>query len=127
MPRTKTVKNRNLSKKKQKQHNKRIKLAKLSRISKKDNTLEEDYQDLRKYYIAIALMNISQFLFEQGDVTWGGIVDPYTLTVEQDYWPNTNIKINDNDKSRINSLTTTLFTNDPTWDLNNIKSYIPYQ
>ena len=96
MPRTKTVKNRNLSKKKQKQHNKRIKLAKLSRISKKDNTLEEDYQDLRKYYIAIALMNISQFLFEQGDVTWGGIVDPYTLTVEQDYWPNTNIKINDN-------------------------------
>ena len=72
-------------------------------------------------------MNISQFLFEQGDVTWGGIVDPYTLTVEQDYWPNTNIKINDNDKSRINSLTTTLFTNDPTWDLNNIKSYIPYQ
>ena len=123
MPRSNTYKNRKLSKKKQKQYDKRNKLSKLSKVSNEINE-HTNYQDLRKYYIAIALMNISQMLYEQGDLTWGGIVDPYTFEVNAEYWPNTDIKINDYDISRINAITSTLFTNDNTWDYQYMKSIV---
>lgn len=124
MPRTKTLKNRKLSKKKMKQKQKRDKLSTQFNNPPPSLLSEEEYINLRKYYMALALLNVSQLLYEQGDLTWGGIVDPLTYEVTADHWPNTDIKINDYDKSRINSISTTLFTNDPTWNYEKVNQYI---
>ena len=70
-------------------------------------------------------MNISQILAEQGDLTWGGIVDPVTYEVVEDYWPGTGIPISEIDKSRINAASSTVFTGDPTLDVEYMKSFLP--
>jgi len=70
-------------------------------------------------------MNISQMLAEQGDLTWGGIVDPVTYEVVEDYWPGTGVPISEIDKSRINAASSTVFTGDPTLDFEYMKSFLP--
>jgi hypothetical protein len=114
------TKKKPLSKKKEKQKKKREKLE----FNPKSEP-EEEFRDRRKYYLAIALMNISQMLAEQGDLTWGGIVDPVTYEVVEDYWPGTGIPISEIDKSRINAASSTVFTGDPTLDVEYMKSFLP--
>jgi len=100
-----------LSKKKEKQKKKKEKLMFGKKKSKKK------YTNLRKYYLTLALMNISQLLAEQGDLTWGGIVDPVTYKVNENYWPGTDISINNVDRSRINALSAAIFTGDQTYQI----------
>tara|TARA_Y100000996_G_C22057898_1_gene451950 strand:+ start:53 stop:448 length:396 start_codon:yes stop_codon:yes gene_type:complete len=101
------------SKKKQKQIHKRNKLSRKHKrnIKSKDNKIN-------KYYVNIALLNLYKLLYEQSDLTWGGIVDPYTYEVNHNYWSGTNDRISDYDKSRINAIAYTAFSGDPTWDFN---------
>lgn len=119
----KPQKQKKLSKKKEKQKRKREKLQqiKYNPISEP----EKEHKDLRKYYLTLALMNISQMLAEQGDLTWGGIVDPETYQVVEDYWPGTDVPISEMDKSRINAASSVVFTGDPTIDLEHLKSFAP--
>jgi hypothetical protein len=117
------TKKKPLSNKKKKQKKKREKLEKIKFHPKSEP--EEEFKDRRKYYLAIALMKISQILAEQGDLTWGGIVDPVTYEVVEDYWPGTGIPISEIDKSRINAASSTVFTGDPTLDVEYMKSFIP--
>ena len=98
------------SSKKQKQINKRNKLLKIYR-----DQPELDENNINKYYALFALINMYKLLYEQTDLTWGGIVDPYTYQVAIDYWPGTNQQISEYDKSRINAISYTLLTGDPTW------------
>lgn len=112
-----------LSKKKEKQKLKREKLLNI-----KYNPISEpsqEFKDYRKYYLGLALMNISQILAEQGDYTWGGVVDPNTYQVIEDYWPGTDIPISNYDRSRINSMSTAVFTGDQTMNFNKMVSYVP--
>jgi len=117
------TKKKPLSKKKEKQKQKKEKLQKLQYNPSSEP--EEEYKDRRKYYLAIALMNISQMLAEQGDLTWGGIVDPVTYEVVEDYWPGTGLQISEIDKSRINAASSVVFTGDPTVDFEYMKSFLP--
>ena len=110
--RNKSKKKKIYSKKKQKQYDKKIKLSKKN-ISK---TNLDEKNNMNKYYITLALLNLSQILYSQGDLTWGGIVNPLTYQVDVDYWPGTNIKISELDKSRINAVSLTSFTGDSTWN-----------
>ena len=64
-------------------------------------------------------------LAEQGDLTWGGIVDPETYQVVEDYWPGTGLPISEMDKSRINAASSVVFTGDPTMDIERLKSFAP--
>ena len=120
---------RKLSKKKEKQKRKRENLQQIQQIQQiKYNTSsepKEEHKDLRKYYLALALMNISQMLAEQGDLTWGGIVDPETYQVVEDYWPGTDVPISEMDKSRINAASSVVVTEDPTIDFERLKSFAP--
>jgi len=117
------TKKKPLGKKKEKQKQKKEKLEKLEYHPNSEP--EEEFRDRRKYYLAIALMNISQMLAEQGDLTWGGIVDPVTYEVVEDYWPGTGVPISEIDKSRINAASSTVFTGDPTLDFEYMKSFLP--
>ena len=111
-----------LSKKKEKQHEKRKKLQ-----QKKSKIIpEKKFQDLKKVYLSIALMNISMLLAEQGDLTWGGIVDPVTYQVTEYYWPGTDIPINEIDRSRINMMSSNLITGDPTFDRQKLFNLLPF-
>tara|TARA_B100000683_G_scaffold276868_1_gene332572 strand:+ start:2193 stop:2756 length:564 start_codon:yes stop_codon:yes gene_type:complete len=114
---------RNLSKKKEKQKRKREKLQQIK--YNPNSEPEKEHKDLRKYYLALALMNISQMLAEQGDLTWGGIVDPETYQVVEDYWPGTDVPISEMDKSRINAASSVVVTGDPTIDFERLKSFAP--
>ena len=114
------TKKKPLSKKKEKQKQKKEKLQ-----YNPSSEPEEEFKDRRKYYLALALMNISQILAEQGDLTWGGIVDPVTYEVVEDYWPGTGIQISEIDKSRINAASSAVFTGDPTLDFEYMKSFLP--
>ena len=67
-------------------------------------------------------MNISQLLAEQGDLTWGGIVDPVTYKVNENYWPGTDIPIRNVDRSRINALSAAVFTGDQTYQFGGKKN-----
>jgi len=122
----KLQKPRKLSKKKEKQKIKREKLQQIQQIKYNPNSEpEKEHKDLRKYYLALALMNISQMLAEQGDLTWGGIVDPETYQVVEDYWPGTDVPISEMDKSRINAASSVVVTEDPTIDFERLKSFAP--
>ena len=65
-------------------------------------------------------------LAEQGDLTWGGIVDPVTYEVVEDYWPGTQIQISEMDRSRINAASSVVFTGEPTIDFERLRSYVPF-
>jgi len=119
----KPQKPKNLSKKKEKQKRKREKLQQIK--YNPNSEPEKEHKDLRKYYLALALLNISQMLAEQGDLTWGGIVDPETYQVVEDYWPGTDLPISEMDKSRINAASSVVFTGDPTMDIERLKSFAP--
>jgi hypothetical protein len=112
-----------LSKKKEKQKQKKDKLEQIKFNPKSEP--EEEYKDRRKYFLALALMNISQMLAEQGDLTWGGIVDPSTYEVVEDYWPGTDVRISEMDRSRVNAMSAAVFTGDQTMDFEYMKSFLP--
>ena len=109
-----------LSKKKQKQLTRKKYLSK-PKSKPKSN---KEYNLLYKNLLVLALFNISKIIAENGDNTWGGIVDPETYEVVEKYWPNTNIEISEIDKSRINAISYTMITGDTTWDYNYMKSLI---
>jgi len=125
-----------LSKKKEQQKKKKEKLekGKLGKKGTKENLEnlnpisepEEEFKDRRRHYLAIALLNISQLLAEQGDLTWGGIVDPVTYEVVEDYWPGTQIQISEMDRSRINAASSVVFTGEPTIDFEKLRTYVPF-
>ena len=109
-----------LSKKKQKQLTRKKYLSK----PKSKPKSKKEYNLLYKNLLVLALFNISNIMAEYGDNTWGGIVNPETYQVVEKYWPNTNIEISEIDKSRINAISYTMITGDPTWDYNYMKSLI---